>query len=61
MKIFLKLLFSILLFLGYFKALGYSLYAMNLPSDLFAALGVFGVVISTAALGFVQYKFWRKP
>lgn len=54
-----KFLVLILLALAYFKALGYSLYAMNLPSDLFAGLGVFGVVIATAALIYLLRKLWR--
>lgn len=57
---FLKFLLSVLFVLLYFHGLGYALYAMNLPSNLFAALGVVGVLVSSFMLYKILKNIWRK-
>lgn len=60
LSIFTRILFTVAVALGWLKALGFGLYAMNLASDLFAVSGLFGVLIATYLM-YVALKFtWRK-
>lgn len=60
LNIFTRVLFSVAVILGWFKAVGYSFYAMNLNSDLFAVSGLFGVLIATYLLYVAINLTWRK-
>jgi succinate-acetate transporter protein len=55
-----RILLSVLFVLMYLYGLGYALYAMNLSSDLFPALGVLGIITGSFALYKILKNIWRK-
>lgn len=56
----LRVLLSVLFSLLYLKGIGYALYAMNMKSDIFPALGVSGAIVATFALYKILKNVWRK-